>query len=126
MWKAVLHVLCVGFCFSSALTWAKRIPGPLSITSMQFCILAGSCCKPNSVAGMKKLKNRVHKYTKQLGFCFIKINIKQKVACTIIFSLFTTAIFTIKILLVESECYIQMFIHTFSITPSEMFLQIEG
>lgn len=41
MWKAeVICVLCVGFCFNSVLAWAKRTPGPLSITFMQFCILA--------------------------------------------------------------------------------------
>ena len=84
MWKAeVVHVLCVGFCFNSVLTWAKRIPGPLSRTSMQFCILAGRCCKPSMAEGMKKLKNRVHKYR----VFYIKIKIQQKVACMIIFSL---------------------------------------
>lgn len=66
MWKEeVLCTLCLGFCFSSALTWAKRIPGPLGIASMQFCILAGRCCKPNTAGGMKKLKNGVCAYKKQ-------------------------------------------------------------
>lgn len=76
MWKAeVLSEVCVGFYFNSILTWAKRIPGPLSGTSMQFCVLAGRSCKPNIAGGVKKLKNRVHEYEKQLALFCIKINI---------------------------------------------------
>lgn len=80
MWKAeVLCVLCLGFCFNSALTWAKRQPGPLGITSMQFCVLAGKCCKPNMAGGMNKLKNRVHEYPGafSLGFLHQKKDIVE-------------------------------------------------
>lgn len=38
----------------------------------------------------------------------------------------TTSVLTIDILLVESECYFQIFVHIFSRTLSEILLKIEG